>query len=383
MKYRKIGKTGVDVSALGFGMMRLPTLPLDPGNPKGKTGIDEPQAIKIVRHAIDNGVNYLDTAYGYHDGMSEVVAGRALLDGYREKVNLATKFPCWNCKKQEDFDRILNEQLDKLQTDHLDFYLLHSLSRKSWRDICLPNKVFDQLVAARESGKVRHIGFSFHDDLRAFKEIVDYSAEWEFCQIQLNYLDTDYQAGLAGMKYAAARGLGVIVMEPLRGGALSDVSPEVAKIFEPTGKTPVEWALDYIWNKPEVSLLLSGMGSMQMVRDNLLYAGRSGVGMITQKDTEIIAKAQQAIQGENTIPCTSCSYCMPCPHGVAIPYNFQTFNNLSKGKTEEECKTQYEEWVPMFGKNAAGCVSCGVCVPKCPQHIAIPERLKEVAAKFG
>ena len=153
MKYRKIGKTGVDVSALGFGMMRLPTLPLDPGNPKGKTGIDEPQAIKIVRHAIDNGVNYLDTAYGYHDGMSEVVAGRALLDGYREKVNLATKFPCWNCKKQEDFDRILNEQLDKLQTDHLDFYLLHSLSRKSWRDICLPNKVFDQLVAARESGK--------------------------------------------------------------------------------------------------------------------------------------------------------------------------------------------------------------------------------------
>lgn len=384
MKYRKFGKTGVKVSALGFGAMRLPVIPVDKSDPKLKSVVDDDAAVALIRRAIDKGVNYVDTAYGYHGGNSERVVGLALQDGYREKTYLATKFPCWEWKKSGDFGRILNKQLKRLKTDHIDFYMLHALGAQSWNDIILKNGLLEKLIKAKKSGKVRHIGFSFHDNLDVFKSIVDYTDAWDFCQIQLNYIDTDNQAGLAGLRYANAKGLAVVVMEPLHGGSLANLmSPDVVKVFEGTGKSHVEWGLDFIWNMPEVALLLSGMGSKQMVDDNIKYAGRSSVGMLKSADTVVISKAQQALLGQNTIPCTSCEYCLPCPFGVAIPYNFQTYNNLSKGKSKAECVAQYANWVTMFGKQASACVGCRACEPKCPQHIVISERMKEVAAKFG
>lgn len=383
MKYRKFGKLGLEVSALGFGAMRLPVILADPSDPKSKSSVDDPEAIRLIRRAIDQGLNYVDTAYGYHGGDSERVVGLALQDGYRDKTFLATKFPCWEWKQPGDFERILDKQLQRLRTDYLDFYMLHALGAQSWNDIILKNGLLDNLLKAKQSGKVRHMGFSFHDSLDAFKQIVDYTDQWDFCQIQLNYIDTEYQAGLAGLRYASSKGLAVIVMEPLHGGDLANVSPDVAAIFAGTGKTPVEWALDYIWNMPEVALLLSGMGSQQMVDDNLVYADRSAVGMLSPADRGVISKAQQILLGQNTIPCTGCEYCMPCPFGVAIPYNFQTYNNLKKGKTLAECQAQYTNWVTMFGKQASACVACGACEKKCPQHIKIADQMKEVAATLG
>ncbi len=384
MKFRKFGKTRMDVSILGFGAMRLPVVPIDPSNPESKTMVDDDAAVALIRHAIDSGVNYVDTAYGYHGGNSERVVGLALQDGYREKAFLATKFPCWEWKAPGDFERILDEQVRRLQTDHLDCYMFHALGKDSWENICLKNGLLEKMLDAKRAGKIRHIGFSFHDSLDVFKRIVDFTDVWDFCQIQLNYLDTDYQAGLAGLRYAHAKDLAVIVMEPLRGGNLANLlSPDVVKIFNGTGKSHVEWALDYIWNMPEVALLLSGMGSTQMVDDNIQYAGRASTGMLNPTDTVVISKAQQALLGQNTVPCTSCEYCLPCPFGVAIPSNFQVYNNLFKGKNEDECKAQYQDWVTMFGKQSSACVACRACEPKCPQHIVISERLKEVAEKFA
>ncbi len=384
MKYRKFGKTGIEVSVLGYGAMRLPVVPIDPLDPESKKQVDDNAAVALLRCAIDKGVNYIDTAFGYHGGHSERVVGLALKDGYREKTYVATKFSGWEWKKSGDFGRILNKQLKRLQTDHIDFYLFHSLSKDLWENVCLKQGLLEKMLKAKKAGKIRHIGFSFHDSLEAFKEIVDYTDVWDFCQIQLNYLDIDHQVGLAGLRYAHAKGLAVIVMEPLRGGNLANLlSPDVVKLFDGTGKSHVEWALDFIWNMPEVSMLLSGMGSRQMVDDNIKYANRASVGMLKAADTVIISKAQQALLGQNTIPCTSCEYCMPCPYGVAIPYNFQVYNTLSKGKTEEECKAQYQNWVTMFGKQASACVACRACEPKCPQHIVISERMKEVAEKFA
>ena len=382
MKYREFGKTGIQVSALGFGAMRLPVVAIDPQDPKSEKVVDEKEAVAIIRRAIRKGVNYVDTAYGYHGGHSERIVGLALQDGWREKTYLATKFPCWQWKKSGDFGRILNTQLKRLQTDHIDFYMFHAVGAQSWNDVILKQGLLEKMLKARKAGKIRHIGFSFHDSLEVFKSIVDYTDIWDFCQIQINYLDTEHQAGLAGLRYAHAKGLAVIAMAPLKGGTLANLPQEAAKVFEGTARSPVEWGLDFLWNMPEVSMLLSGMGTRQMVDDNVQYAGRSKPGMLAPADTAIIAQARQAMQGVDSIPCTACEYCLPCPFGVAIPYNFRAFNNLSKGRTKAECKTQYDTWVTMFGKRADACVGCRACEPRCPQRIVISERMKEVAATF-
>ena len=401
MKYREFGKTGEKISTLGFGCMRFPMMPADPSAPEQKPAVNIPEAVALLRHAIDNGVNYVDTAYGYHGGESEKIVGLALRDGYRQRTNLATKFPCWEFKQPGDFDRILDIQLERLQTDHLDFYMLHALSRDSWEKIALQGGVLEQLRAAKASGKVRRIGFSFHDNLDVFKSIVDHTDAWDFCQIQFNYLDIANQAGLAGLRHAAAKGLAVIVMEPLRGGKLADLMhDDVRKVFDGTGKTNTEWALDFVWNHPEVSLLLSGMGTRRMVDENMEYADRASAGMLAPQEMAIIAKAREAIEGENAVPCTGCEYCIPCPAGVAIPSVFQACNTLAKAnatkadeKTDSgeslravriaEAKAQYANWVPNFGKTAESCVSCGRCEKRCPQHIAISEEMKKAAASFA
>lgn len=373
MQYRDFGKTGVKVSPIGFGMMRLPA--------DNEGNVDEQQAIKILRTAIDNGLNYVDTAFNYHGGNSENITGKALLDGYRDKVYLATKAPTWMFKGPDDFDEILDKQLNRLQTDHIDMYLLHTMNAISFEKKVLRYGVLDKLKAAREAGKIKYIGFSFHDKLDVFKNICD-SFDWDFCQIQLNYLDTKYQAGLEGLKYAADKGFAVSIMEPLRGGFLANVPAPVKAIFDEKGKSAVEWGLDYLWNMPEVSIVLSGMSTEEQVLQNIEYASRSSAGMLGEEGMNTIKKAQEIFASYDTIPCTGCSYCLPCPKGVGIPYNFVVYNNFQINEDLELETGKYNNWVTMYGKKASECVGCHACENICPQHLNVVECLKKVSETF-
>ena len=304
MKYRKFGKLDWKPSALGFGAMRLPIIGKDTSK------IDENHAIKMIRYAIDNGVNYLDTAYVYHRENSEVTVGKALKDGYREKICLATKLPVRLVTKKEDLDRFFDTHLKRLQTDYIDFYLLHGLRESRWSQV----KEFDIISWAEEKlaeNKIRYLGFSFHDNLQLFKEIVDYH-DWTFCQIQLNYMDIDYQAGLAGLKYASDKGLAVVVMEPIKGGKLAVTPPkEVQEIWDraETKRTPAEWALQWVWNQPEVSLALSGMSEMKHVIENVVYAGRSGPGSLNADELALFEEVKEAYERLGFVGCTACQYC--------------------------------------------------------------------------
>ncbi len=369
MHYRKFGNTGCEISALGFGTMRFPKLDDDTA--------DEVEAIKMLRYAIDRGVNYIDTAYFYHNGESEKIVGKALLDGYRDKVYIATKMPVFKMTCEEDFDKILDEQLTKLQTDHIDFYLLHALNNDSWDKKVLPFNVLEKIKKARAAGKIRHLGFSFHDDEWVFRKIVDGFDEWEFCQIEYNYIDTDYQAGAEGLQYAADKGLGVIVMEPLKGGMLANPPQAVVDILG-NEKSPVEWALDFLWSLPQVSFLLSGMSTMEQVKANLEFAANSSIGKYGEKEFDILKKAKQAIDNLSIVPCTGCRYCMPCPQEVKIPVIFSAWNTLKNGNNRRDVKNI----LPDIEEQISKCVKCGRCVEKCPQQINIPEALKKISHKF-
>lgn len=368
MQYRKFGNTGVEVSALGFGCMRFPVN-------EDKT-INEEKAIAMVRHAIDNGVNYVDTAYPYHQGTSELVVGKALKDGYREKVYLADKMPVWLLETEDDFDKYLDEQLKKLDTDHIDFYLLHALSRERYEEKVKKLNLTKKLEEAKAAGKIRYIGFSFHDSLDLFKEIIDSYDGWDFCQIQYNYINLTHQAGTEGLKYAASKGLGVVIMEPLLGGKLANLAPHVAEAF-PEGKFHVEYALDFLWDKPEVSLLLSGMTEPEQVEANLEYAGRSHVGMVTEEEKAVYEKAKKIFDEMALVNCTKCAYCMPCPFGLNIPELFAAYNmTASHGMTP--AKAAYET----LSVKADACRACHHCEKECPQHIKISEMMPKVAQAF-
>ena len=369
MQYRTFGRTGIEVSALGFGTMRLPLAQ--------EEKVDEAEAIAILRHAIDSGVNYVDTAYPYHQGNSERVVGKALQDGYREKTYLADKCPVWLVEKEEDFERILDEQLEKLQTDHIDFYLLHALNRERLEEKVKKFHLVDHMKKAREAGKIRFLGFSFHDSLDVFKEIVDYSDDWDFCQIQYNYINVDYQAGMEGLRYAAQKGLAVVIMEPLLGGRLANLSDHVAEVFSKE-KSPVEHALDFLWDQPEVSLLLSGMSSRQQVEDNLVYADRSAVGCLKEEEKEAYRKAKEIYESMSMVGCTGCAYCMPCPFGLNIPEIFKAYN-LYGLHGLNPAKEAYEK----LGVLADACRSCHHCEKECPQYLKISQVMKDVRALLG
>ena len=378
MKYREFGKTGLKVSALGFGTMRLPLL-------EDGVTVDEKEAVRIIRHAIDSGVNYVDTAYPYHQGTSEIVVGKALRDGYRDKVFLADKSPIWKLEKESDFDSILEEQLQKLQTDHIDFYLLHALNKERFEKIKNLHLI-DHMLEARKAGKIRYLGFSFHDDLEMFKQIVDYTDQWDFCQIQYNYMDEHSQAGVEGLRYANKKGLPVIIMEPLRGGRLVNLLPESAKeLFrkDEQHRTPAELALKWLYNQPEVTCVLSGMNSMEMVEQNVKTASESLVGCLTESDQELIEQVKAEIKKNVKVGCTGCGYCMPCPRGVDIPGTFRCYNAMySEGK--KSGRRDYLQCTA-FRKDtssASQCISCGKCETHCPQHIEIRKELKNAAAEL-
>lgn len=368
MQYRNFGKTGIKVSALGFGTMRFPLL--------HDEVVDEERAIGMIRHAIDEGVNYIDTAYPYHQGESERIVGKALADGYREKTYLATKCPVWKLQKAEDFETLLDEQLEKLNTDHIDFYLLHALSGERMEDKVKPFELIKRMEKAKAEGKIRYLGFSFHDSYDVFQDIIDYYDGWDFCQIQYNYVDTEHQAGTKGLKYAAERGLGVVIMEPLLGGRLANPASHLKKVFL-EDKSPVEYALDFLWDQPEVSLLLSGMSDEKQVEENLEYAKRSSVGMATEQDKEVVKEAKRVFDSMALVGCTGCRYCMPCPFGLDIPKIFSLYN-MTAAHREEDARAEYEA----LEKKAGDCRSCHHCEKECPQMIKVSEVMKEVAKVF-
>jgi len=378
--YRTMPKNGDQLSILGFGCMRLPMT-------DGR--IDETRAIGQIRDAIDKGVNYLDTAWPYHGGASEPLLGKALKDGYRERVKVATKLPPWEIKTREDMDRILNAQLERLGTDHIDYYLVHALTGPSWERL-VPLGIVEFLDEAQKDGRIVNAGFSFHGQADDFGPIVD-AYPWVFCQIQYNYLDQEFQAGTQGLEYAASKGLGVVIMEPLRGGNLGrpEAPPAVAALWDEaqTKREPVEWALRWVWNHPEVTVVLSGMNEEAHVRQNMAIAEEALPGSLTPEELALVDRVRDTYKNLMQVGCTGCGYCLPCPAGVLIPSCFNFFNVLHMFGNEAETKRLY---TVMAGGMISGgkpglasqCVACGQCLEKCPQAIQIPDVLERVAAEL-
>jgi len=376
MQYRTIPKIDFKPSALGFGAMRLPII----DNVQSK--VDYAQATKMIRYAIDKGVNYLDTAYFYHDGFSEVAVGKALEDGYREKIKLATKFPAREVKSRKDFDAAFDRQLKRLQTDKVDFYLLHGLHRPAFDELQKMG-IIPWLEGKMAKGQIGCVGFSFHDELDYFKKVVDAYDNWTFCQLHFNYMDVDYQGGRKAIEYGASKNLGVFIMEPLRGGQLAQKPPEVvAKVWAEakTKRSPVEWALRWIWSYPEVSMILSGMSTMEQVKENVAAAEKAGNSKLTKAEVALIDKVRQAYKDLRPIPCTGCRYCMPCDQNVEIPGIFSIYNELKMYGDTRIVGFRYGDGMWAIGKdrNAANCIACGKCEERCPQHIQISDWLKTV-----
>lgn len=378
MLYRTMPKTGDELSILGFGCMRLPG---------GNFRPNEEESIRQIRMAIDQGINYIDTAWPYHGGKSEVILGKALKDGYREKVKTADKLPHWLCKTREDMDYYLDAQLQRLDDTTIDYYLVHALDDTMWQR-AKELGVIDFLEKAKESGKIRHVGFSFHGPRDDFKKIID-DYDWEFCQIQLNILDEHDQAGVEGLEYAASKNIGVIIMEPLRGGVLAGEQPkEVQAIYDaaPTKRSNAEWALQWVWNHPGVISVLSGMNNDQHIAENIRIASEAEVGSLTPEETAIIQNAADMFRSLMKVPCTGCQYCMPCPKDINIPLTFSLYNDKHLFNKGFGARMQYLGMCGgILGKKpglASQCIDCGHCVKHCPQGINVPEELKAVKREF-
>ena len=372
MQFRQFGQLDFSVSALGFGCMRLPT-------EGSHANIDEAEAIRMLHVAIDHGLNYVDTAYPYHEGTSETLVGKALEGGYRNKVRLATKLPCWEVRDSSDFDRLLNEQCKKLNIEYIDFYLLHSLTGESWPKMRNLG-VLDWLESVQTGGRIGKVGFSFHDNFQVFKEIIDAYSGWNLCQIQYNYMDVENQAGEKGLKYAAAKGLAIVIMEGLLGGYLVNPPAEVQCLWDshPKQRSCVDWAFQWLWNQPEVSLVLSGMSTMTHVKENLESANRSGVNCLTENELQLFSQIQVRHQQHGFIGCTGCQYCLPCPQNVAIPEILSTYNQFYRYRgaptQQETIIKSYREQIA-HNQGPSNCVQCNSCLQKCPQGLPIPQLL--------
>ena len=357
-------------SMLGFGCMRFPC------TADGK--IDEAEAIRMVRHAIDSGVTYIDTAYPYHGGESEIVVGKALQGGYREKVILATKLPVWKVEKHEDMMALLDEQLQKLQTDHIDFYLMHAMNAERLEQMQkLDYKSF--LDEAVKQGKILYPAFSFHDDYNAFMRILD-DYDWKMAQVQMNILDDENQATLAGIREAGKRGVGVVIMEPLRGGLLANPPADVKAVYDAFAdkRSPVEWAFRYLQAMPEVITILSGMSNWDQTTDNLRIFDLAERPVLTDAECELFKQVKATYLARTKTRCTGCEYCQPCPMGVAIPRIFKGYDGAML-RADSSFKQGYAR-ITADNANASRCVQCGKCEAACPQHLPIIRYLQEIHA---
>lgn len=369
MEMRKMEKLGVETSLLGFGCMRFPQ------TPEGK--IDEVLTEKMLDRAIAQGVNYIDTAYPYHDGQSEVVAGKILKKYDRNSYYLATKLPVWLVNTVEDVDKYLEEQLAKLQTDHIDFYLMHAMGKERWNKM-LEIGCVKRLEELKEQGKIKYLGFSFHDKYEVFEEILNYR-DWDFCQIQLNYMDAEEQAGLKGYQLAADKGIPVIVMEPVKGGSLAVFAEDItAKLKELNPEaTPASFALRWVGSLPGVKVILSGMSSMEQVEDNL--GTFADFKPLSEQEQSTIRQVTEILRSRVQNGCTGCRYCMPCPAGVDIPGCFAAWNTYHMYQNYHSVSWNWE-MVLGDAHQPKNCVQCGKCEAQCPQKIAIREDLKKVQA---
>ncbi len=365
MEFRKVDKLGIETSLLGFGCMRFP---------KNEDGsIDEARAEKMMDYAYQNGVNYYDTAYVYHEGKSEIFTGKALDKYDRSSYYLATKLPCWLVEKPEDVRRLFEEQLTKLHKDYIDFYLLHALNRKSFDKMVSLGvlEIVDQLKA---EGKIRYLGFSFHDEYDAFEHIISYR-DWDFCQIQLNYMDTEEQAGMKGYELAEKLGVPVIIMEPIKGGSLAGLPEDAAMHLKEidADKSMASWALRWVGSLPNVKVILSGMSDEQQVEDNVDTFNRFVA--LDSRENQAIAAVAETLQKRVKNGCTGCAYCMPCPAGVDIPKNFSIWNQYGVYMNSGELQWQWKNNIKEEEK-ALQCVECGQCEEACPQMLSIREDLK-------
>lgn len=374
MPYRRMGRTGVMVSALGFGMLRLPMLA------DGKT-VDEQQTVDMLRYGIDNGINYVDTARGYLRGQSETAVGKALRNGYRDRVYLATKLNLGGMRDEGDFQRMFDESRRQLHTDVIDFYLMHHVTHRTWNGSVLPYKVLDKVQRCLEEDSIRYAGFSFHDNLAFFKQVLD-AYPWDFCQLMENYLDTEYEAGYLGMKLAYERGLAVNCMEPLKAGFVVRPPQKVQDVFDAaqTRRTPIEWAFDYLWSMPEPGVVISGMSNIAQVKENISYARKARVGMLTWEDRMVLGEAARRYRDfEGVIACTGCNNCAPCPKLVAIGSLIGQMWYIYKVTGNRKAARAYYNNVPYpRGVNADACDGCGQCLPRCPMQVNIPAILAEM-----
>jgi uncharacterized protein len=370
MQYRSFPKAPqMKISTLGFGCMRLPVLDGD------FSRIDEEQALALLHAAIDAGVNYVDTAWAYHAGQSELFVGRALKGGWRSRVHLATKLPVWLVKTEADWEGFLDSQLKRLDTECVDFYLMHAISSEPWQMI-LKLHGMKALERAKTDGRIRQIGFSFHGSPGEFNNIID-GFDWDFCQIQFNFLDEQFQAGLEGLRYATDRKIGVVAMEPLRGGTLARVPPAVHEIWQRSNRpwSPAEWALRWVWHHPEVASALSGMNAEQQLRENL--AAADAAHALSPEDLVFVDEVRKFYRSRMKVPCTTCGYCQPCPSGVSIPNALSLYNDVVMFESRTAPAFVYDQFVVKAGAGADQCTECGECEPKCPQNIPITAMLKE------
>lgn len=376
MKYREFGKLGIRGSAFGLGCMRFN------GAASGDSIIDEQKAISLIRRAIDGGVTYLDTAYVYLDKTSEIVLGKALRDGYRDRVTIATKMPMEAVHNREEMQALLDEELKKLQTDHIDFYLMHGINREKWeyfKSIGAP-QFFDDM---KRAGKIRYKCFSFHGPYEDFEAIIN-DWDWDMVQIQYNFMDVENQAGTKGLELAGRLGIPVVIMEGLLGGRLANAPENVQALYDafPVKRSPVEWAFRWLCNHPQIATVLSGCNEAEQIDDNLRIFDTVEPGIMSDDELRLIDDVRAAYVSRTKIGCTGCRYCMPCPNGVNIPGVFAAWNNLSLYGTDPK-----KDWnMMMIRADDAGadkCVACGACEAACPQHLGIIEGLQAAWGELG
>lgn len=381
MQYRKFRTQDRENSFLGMGVMRLPE------DEDGR--VDSQQGVDLIRYAVDHGINYIDTGFTYHGGMSERIVGEALKDGYREKVIIADKMPIWLVRSEEDVDRYFTKQLRRLGVDCIDMYLIHNIIPANWRKTQKYN-VLPYLEKQKEEGRIKHIGFSFHGDYELFKEVID-AYDWEFCQIQLNYLDKDEQATLKGLEYARSKGIDVIVMEPLKGGRVTDRVPEsVQAIWDDAvesgtvtaDRTPAEWAFRWVAAQPGVSLILSGMNSYEQLDENIALFSKDDVDVLNEDELIVIDRVAAEYNSKIKYQCTGCGYCMPCPKKLEIPKIIDYLNAWYAFDKNPSTKMEYSTWIG-DGFHASDCLHCGECEKKCPQSLPISDIMTDGAEQFG